>query len=184
MQLILEGNSNRDLVRHMGNLTMQQAMNGPYRSISALVRSEGRPKVEKVLAVMVAETAAYFDGEMGDDKALDIAAEITTKHAGIRLEDIWVSLNELKSRELFGKLTSNKVLSHIRKYVDRRLEAAAQQSLNDHLSRQEPRDDADKIVAFEKLKHKFELYNLAKKHGRASDKEKTNNGGACSTANQ
>lgn len=165
MQLILEGNSNRDLVRHMGNLTMQQAMNGPYMSIGALVRSKGRQKVEKVVAVMVAETAAYFDEEMGSEKALDIATEITSRYAGIRIEDIWVCLNELKSSEIYGKLTSNKVLSALRKYVERRMDAAAQQSLNDHLARQEPRSDNGQVAAFAKFKHQFELDKMTKKHG-------------------
>ncbi len=164
MQLILEGSSNRDLVRSHGSMTMVQAMNKHVPGIGKMVRSEGRERVEKVVAVMLQETSSYFDEQMGKEQALDIAAELTTKYAGIKLEDLWVCLNELKSSEIYGKLTSNKVLSAMRKYMDRRLELAAQQSLNEHLARQEPRQDAVGSDRLAEVKHEWELKNFIKKH--------------------
>jgi hypothetical protein len=166
MQLILEGNSNRQLVRTMGSLTMQQAMNTGVPGIATLVRRHGREKVEKVLAVMVSETAAYFDADMGQEQALDIAAEISIQYAAIKLEDVWVCLNELKSTEIYGKLTSNKVLSALKKYMHRRLEVAEQQSLNQHLAHQAPRrsEGDGKEGDFKAFKHQWELDKMKNKH--------------------
>lgn len=164
MQMILEGSSNRDLVRQVGSMSMQQAMNATAPGIGRMVQIHGRDKVEKVIAVIVAETAAYFDGEMGSEQALDIAAEITNRYAGIKVEDIWVALNDLKSSEIYGKLTSNKILSMLKKYMHRRLEAAGQQSLNQHLAQQEPRrsDSDGSAGAFAAFKHNWELEKLKK----------------------
>jgi hypothetical protein len=162
MQLILEGNSNRDLVRSHGTMSMQQAMDGTYPAIGTLVRREGNAKVEKVLAVMVQEASAYFDEQMGKEKAMDIAAELTCRYAGLRLEDVWVCLNQLKGSEIYGKLTSNKVLAAMGKYTDRRLELAAQQSLSEHLARQEPRTESGTQARFKEVKHQWELEKLKK----------------------
>lgn len=166
MQLILEGNSNRQLVRTMGSLTMQQAMNAGAPGIASLVLEHGRDKVEKVMAVMVAETASYFDGEMGNEQAMDISAEIIAKYAAIKLEDVWVCLNELKSSEIYGKLTSNKVLSSLKKYMHRRLEEAGQQSLNQHLAQQEPRrsEGDGKEGDFASFKHQWQLDKMKSKY--------------------
>ncbi len=162
MQLILEGNSNRDLVRQLGSMTMQQAIDKRVPGIGQMMRREGRAKVEKVVAVMVQETSAYFDEQMGKEQAVDIAAELTGKYAGVKLEDVWVCLNELKSSEIYGKLTSNKVLSAMKKYMDRRLELAAQQSLNEHLARQEPRSEGrSKEGDFKAFKHQWELEKMS-----------------------
>lgn len=163
MQLILEGNSNRDLVRSHGSMTMVQAMNKHVPGIGKMVRSEGRERVEKVVAVMLQETSSYFDEQMGKEQALDIAAELTTKYAGIKLEDLWVCLNDLKSSEIYGKLTSNKVLSAMKKYMDRRLELAAQQSLNEHLARQESRAATTGEARFAEVKHQWELEKFKKR---------------------
>ena len=162
MQLILEGNSNRDLVRSHGNLTMYQAMNGNYRAIGALVGDLGGKKVEKVLAVILTETSAYFDSEMGRDQALDIAAEITGKYNYLRIEDVWVCLNGLKSAEIYGKLTSNKILNAMRSYAETRIEAAGQQSLNQHLARSEARTQSSTEGKFKDFKHQWELEKLKK----------------------
>lgn len=163
MQMILEGSSNRDLVRQVGSMSMQQAMNVRVPGIGRMVQIHGRDKVEKVLAVMVAETAAYFDGEMGSEQALDIAAELTGRYSAVKIEDVWVCLNDLKSKEIYGKLTSNKVLSAMNKYMSRRLEAAEQQSLNHHLAQQEPRRESGEVAQFKAFKHKWELEQLKEK---------------------
>lgn len=166
MQAILEGSSNRDLVRTFGAVTMHDAMNSPHPGIGVAVQKYGRDKVERVLAVMVAETAAYFEGNMGSEQALDISAEIVTKYPYIKLEDIWVALNELKNKEIFGKLTSNKILSQIKRYLNKRLQAAEQQSYNEHLALQAPRrnDDDGSVGAFAAFKHQWELDKLKKEN--------------------
>jgi len=139
-----------------------QAMNGSFPAIGALVRKQGQSKVEKVLAVMLVETSAYFDEPLGKEKAYDIAAELTGKYAALRLEDVWVCLNDLKISEIYGKLTSNKILSAMKKYTDRRLDAAASQSLNEHLARIEPRTEGSAEGDFKAFKHQWELEKLKK----------------------
>jgi hypothetical protein len=170
MQLILEGSSNRELVRTFGTMTLAKAMNAPQPAIGALARTHGRERVEKTLAVMLVETAAYFDAEMGKEQALDIAAEITTTYPFLKMEDAWVVLSELRSAELFGKLTSNKVLSALRKYTDKRLEAAGQQSLNEHLARQETRAEATGSARLAEIKHAWELKHFKEKHEKPESK--------------
>lgn len=170
MQLILEGSSNRELVRTYGNMNMPVAMNAPQPAIGALVRAHGREKVEKTIAVMVIETAAYFDQEMGKEQAIDIAAEVTTRYPFLKMEDAWVVMSDVRSSETFGKLTSNKLLSAIRNYSEKRMQAAAQQSLNEHLARQEPRAESTGSAKLAEIKHQWELKNFIQKHEKLESK--------------
>lgn len=162
MQLISEGNSNRELVRVYGNMSMVQAMNAPQQTIGALARSRGSAKVENTLAVLLIETAAYFDQDMGKEQAIDIAVEITTKFNWIKMEDVWVVLSDVRSSETFGKLTSNKLLSALRRYGEQRMLVAAQQSLNEHLARQESRAATTGEARFAEVKHQWELEKFKK----------------------
>ena len=78
------------------------------------------------------------------------------------MEDVWVVLSDVRSSETFGKLTSNKLLNALRRYGEQRMLVAAQQSLNEHLARQESRATTTGEARFAEVKHQWELEKFKK----------------------
>ena len=139
MQLILDSSSNRELVKRMGRLTMPDVIRGGFPTFFSLKNEFGEERVEKVLAIVVKETSAYFEKEFDTEKARDVAAEIITVYGNLTMEDMFVCFQQIKRQQQFGKLTANKILKQVNDYVDKRLEEGGRISLNEHLARREPR---------------------------------------------
>ncbi len=130
---------NRALVQHFGKLTTEQVIKGNYTAIAQLQLDHRPELVHKWLAILVNEASTYFEEPIKKERALDIAVEITAKYYYLTLEDIMITLRDLKHTKLFGKLTANKVLAAIATHANQRAEIAGQMSLNAHLAQKQTR---------------------------------------------
>lgn len=166
VQTILEGGSNRQIVRKFGNATMHQVMESKYPAIGTMMKSFGDEKIENVIAVIIKEASAYFGDAMADNQALEVATDITVRYKWLKMEDIFVAINQLKEQNVYGKLTPNKILNQVKKYSENRMNAAAEKSLNTHLAGKEPREDDKKEKDdkdFKDFAMRYEINKVIKK---------------------
>ena len=171
MQLILDSSSNRELVKRMGRLTMPDVIRGGFPTLFALKRHYDEEKVEKVLAVVVQETSAYFEKALDDERARDVAAEIMTAYGNMTMEDMFVCFQQMKRQAQFGKLTPNKILKQVNDYVDKRLEEGGRMSLNEHLQRKESRVNYDGEGDMRKFAREWARKHQVEKIKNAKPKE-------------
>lgn len=162
---VLEKSSNRELVRSYGNLTMDKVLKGNYPSMAALKRHYGEDKIENMVAVLVQDASSYFDKTLSDEQAKDIGAEVLASYPSLRIEDLFVMLQELKQSELYGKLTPNKILAKTKKYFEKRTELAGTMSLNEHLATKDPRANTDPYQGngFKAFAHAYNLKKFEEK---------------------
>lgn len=137
--MICANASNRALVKEFGALTTEKIIERNYPAIGALQLEHKPERVHDAIAIIVAEASTYFEEPMHQEKALDIAVEITAQYYWLTLEDVMLTLRDLKHQKLYGKLTPNKVLAAIADHANRRADIAGQMSLNKHLATKHPR---------------------------------------------
>ncbi|HSW64960.1 MAG TPA: hypothetical protein VLH56_16860 [Dissulfurispiraceae bacterium] len=163
MQMISGGASKSDLVRAFGHLTLELALEEGYPSLARLAATHGADKTEKALAVVLLEASAAFESSIEKEAALELAIEIKARYFYMSLEECYVCMQELKSQKIFGRLTPNKALAAMSDYAERRIQLAAQQSLNRHLALKEPRDAARSGDATDQAFRDFEKqYKISK----------------------
>jgi uncharacterized protein YnzC (UPF0291/DUF896 family) len=141
MQMVLDKGSNRQIVRTFGKASMTDVIRSKLPTLGRLIENYGAEKTENVIAVLLKEASGYFGDAMPDGQALEVATEITVRYKWLKMEDVFVAMNELKEQNIYGKLTPNKILNAINKYSENRLNYAAELSLNAHLSQKESRDN-------------------------------------------
>ena len=167
MRHVLEGASKTDLVRAWGRLTIADVVGNGYPALSKLQRTYGRDKVETTLAVLLVEASGYFADRLPKEQAKEIAVEITTEYYWFTLEDVYVVLQRMKRKSLYGKLTPNKVLTELDAYREERLELAARRNEEEHMRRftrrvRDPRDRAEEVRLKEAMWQALDKYNSEK----------------------
>ena len=169
MDLLLNKASNRDIIRAMANVTIGDVA-GRYPAISALKKLHG-DRVETVLAALVVDASGYFEHAITESQALDVAAEICAQYYYLSLEDVYLALSRLKTEQIYGRLTLNKVLNVTSRYAEERANLAAQRNLNEHLARKESRMNYDKPDSidhdFEKFKKQYNAKASTLQTGKA-----------------
>lgn len=141
MQIILEGNSNRQLVRKYGNMSLDKVLEAKPPGLARLSKLHGDDKVEKVTGILIQEASAYFDSPFNEEISLDLSVEVKTAYPFLSMEDLFVCLQELKRKSIYGKLTPHKLLEQIDKYAEKRINRAAEINYNKHLALKETKDN-------------------------------------------
>lgn len=124
--------------------------------------------MESALAVLVVEAASYFSEPISKESALVIAAEITTEYYWFSLEDVYIVLQGMKRKPMYGKLTPHKVLTELNEYREERLNAAAKRREEEHMQRfqrrtRDPNDQADAVRMREAIRQELDRYHEPKK---------------------
>jgi hypothetical protein len=157
--MILEKSSKIDLIRSFGKLTLSRIVEEKYPSISSLEKVYEPDKIEKICMILVSDLSGSFDDELSDNEVQEIAVEInSTMLRNLSLEDLYLAFKELKSSEIYGRLTVNKTLKHLKKYMERKLDAVYEKNYNRYLELKEGRDD-DHTDHIESEKKRNELAN-------------------------
>lgn len=135
--MISEGDSKRlDIVRTFGSYSLQRIINDRPPTIGELQKIHGSEKVETALAIVVHDLGLTFDGEISKDQALEIATEISsTILRNVTLEGVFVTCQEIKRSDVFGKLNINKILKAMHKHLEEQCEAISTKNYNEHLAR-------------------------------------------------
>jgi hypothetical protein len=120
-------------VQHYGSITMVDAMNVKTPTIFRLTKQYGQEKIIQGVAKMFIGTSLYFDKALSADEAETIVVECLSDYelSNLKLEDFAVICKELKEDKIYGKLTMNKILNHVKSYRDRRTQQAIAQSLDE-----------------------------------------------------
>jgi hypothetical protein len=123
---------NRLVVQHYGKMTMQSAMNTQAPTVGKLSRDQGQDHLIESLGRVFVATSMYFDKPLNTPEAEIVAVEILNDYemSNLKLEDIVVVIKEIKESEIYGRLTANKIIKHIRGYWERRLKAAVSDSID------------------------------------------------------
>jgi len=121
------------VVQHYGKMTMQTAMNTVAPTVGKLSRDQGQDFLIESLGRVFIATSMYFDKPLNAQEAEIVAVEMLNDYemSNLKLEDIVVIIKEIKESEVYGRLTANKIIKHIRSYWERRLKAAVSNSIND-----------------------------------------------------
>lgn len=152
-QLITAKASKLELIRHYNGLTLSKIVENKYTSIAALSQQYGVDKIEQCLCVLVADLNTTFEGELSkeniEELAIEISTGITRNHS---LESIYWALNQLKSQDIYGKLTVNKILKQVSQAFDELSNAIAKENYNKHLAIKfnEPRETTEEKRAYAK----------------------------------
>lgn len=152
-QMIIAKTSKLELIRQFNGLTLSKIIEEKYTSIGMLSKQYGIDKVEQCLCVLVADLNTAFDGDLNKESIEEIAVEISTgitrNHS---LESIYWTLNKLKSTDIYGKLTVNKVLKQVTQSFEVLSNATAESNYNKHLSTKfyEPRETIEEQRAYAK----------------------------------
>ena len=127
---------NRHIVQHYGKLTMQSAMNSDSPTVWRWAKEEGEEKMIPAIAKLFIGTSLFFDKPISQDEGETLVTEILANYetSNLKLEDLVVICKELKESDVYGKLTMNKILKHVRAYTEKRMQAAVRQSLDDSLT--------------------------------------------------
>lgn len=122
----------RYIVQHYGNMTMKLAMNTNAPTIHKWARQQGEEKMIMAIAKLFIGASLYFDKPISQDAAEGIVVKLLADYelSNLKLEDLVVCCKEITEAEAYGKLTPNKILSHIKKYKERRMRAAIDGSLD------------------------------------------------------
>lgn len=170
MTMQLNGAGKVDLIRSFSNLSIHQIVEQRYPSISKLSQQYGIEKTEKVVQVLVLDLASAFDSELGDDQVAEISAELTSGlNRSMSMEDIYLICREIKTSSSFGKLTVNKVLTAARKHLEAKTKAAADYSLNKHLSNKH----IDRTRLEDEQQYKDELHKVNLEHYTSNMEKKS-----------
>lgn len=152
-QMIIAKTSKLELIRRFNGLTLSKIAKERYTSIGILAKQYGNDKIEQCLCVLISDLNTSFEGDLSKENIEEIAVEISTgitrNHS---LESIYWTLNKIKSSDIYGKLTVNKVLKQITQSFDEISNAVAESNYNKHLSTKfnEPRETVDEQRAYAK----------------------------------
>lgn len=141
-QKVLEKTSKMELIRTFASLTPAKILNGNFPSIAKLARQYGKEQVEKVNAVLFADLSSSMDGDLDQEQISEICVELNSEFMlyNLTIEDIYYVCRQIKTSELYGKLTVNKVLKALRKHAEERTTLAITLNENEHLATKEPMD--------------------------------------------
>lgn len=172
LQMILGKSSKRELTKAYGHLSLEKVIEGNYPSLAKLRKTYGDEKTETIASIMILDTATFFESNMNEEAAMDIAAEIATTHYYLTLEDLFMVLQDLKQQEIYGKLTANKILVACKKHSEKRMQTAANINYNKHLQNKEGRTDEERLQdpAFLEFYHEYEKKKMEK---TATNEEKS-----------
>ena len=121
------------VVKYYGEMTMAMAMNAPTPSLGRMAVLHGEDTIVTGVARMFLATSLYFGEKFSQDMAEVVVRKILAEYelrSCIKLEDVVVICKELVATEQFGKFTANKLLTFIKIYKKRRMEAAVAESLD------------------------------------------------------
>lgn len=164
--MISEGDSKRlDIVRVFGSYSLQKIINDKPPTIGELKKQHGSEKIETALAIVVHDLGLSFDGEITKEHALEIAAEISsTILRNITLEGVFVTCQEIKRSDVFGKLNINKVLKAMHRHLEEQCEAISSKNYNNHLAQKfntdSERSSTKREERIREQQHDYELDKL------------------------
>jgi hypothetical protein len=138
LPMILGKASNLELVRAYGQLTIAKILDARPASIARLKNEHGEEKVQKAMAVLVADASKAFGDALPQGTALEYAGELVHLVPHLTFEDCFLALQELKKGKVF-KYSLNTILSHLNDYTERRVQLAMQRSHNEYLANKENR---------------------------------------------
>ena len=129
-------------MQHYGKMDMVTAMNTKGATIHKYGREMGKDLIIEGLGRVFVGTSLYFDKPMSLEEGEIVAVEMMADYemSNLKLEDIVVIIKEIKSSEIYGRLTANKVIKHVHNYIERRTKAAISQSINNSQHNKEATD--------------------------------------------
>ncbi len=135
------------MVQHYGKMTMQAAMNTQAPTVGKLSREQGQDLLIESLGRVFIATSMYFDKPLNTQEAEIVGVEILNDYemSNLKLEDIVVIIKEIKQSDIYGRLTANKIIKHIRSYWERRLKVAVSDSINNSQASKDGADMAERV---------------------------------------
>lgn len=123
------------ITKHYGHMTINKAINSPSPTVSKWVKMEGEDKMVPAISRLFTATSLYFDKPILQDHAEAIVHKLLADYSlsNLKLEDLVVCCKEITMSKNWS-ITPNKILSHLKEYSERRMDLAAETSLNDHIS--------------------------------------------------
>jgi hypothetical protein len=159
MELITSKAATVDIVRAKADLSIARILETKPPALSLLRKQYSPEKVEAAIAILMIDTSTWFSAPMPQEQAQELAAEITATNYWLSLEDVFLILQRLKRKELYGKLTPNKVMLELAAYTSERLNESAQRSYHQHLDSKEKvydrPDDGGEAVRIEENFNQF-----------------------------
>lgn len=141
--MITAKSSKLELIRTFNSLTVSKIVAEHYPCVGVLAKSYGNEVVENCIAVIIADLNETFDGDLSKEKIDEITIEINSSMLrNHSLESIFLACKNLKSADVYGKLTVNKVLKELHKTFNEISDATALVNYNKHLATKhhEPRE--------------------------------------------
>ena len=156
-QLLTKQATKAELISRFGSLTVQQIAHEQFPSIGQLKREHGEQKTVEAIATVLTDLNKSFGNDLDQEQMLDIIANVVNGiNRNITLEGFYLTCQEMKCNSTYGKLTSNKVLTAIKKHLNEQMNAYQLKNYNAHLamktsnarSKENPFDDP----AYRKIK--------------------------------
>ena len=159
MQMTLEKASKVQMIRAFSKLSLPSLLKTDYPSVGAITREYGIEQTEKVMAIVLHDLSASFDGALDPDDVEEITAEISSSILrNISLEGLYLTCRNIKKSDNYGKLNVNKVLKALEKHFNDLSDAVAQDNYNKHLSVKENRNSRRTIKdEMEEQYHKIKV---------------------------
>lgn len=137
-QLLTNQATKAELISRFGSLTVQQIAHEEFPSIGQLQREHGEQKTLEAIATILTDLNKSFGNDLDQEQMLDIIANVVNGiNRNITLEGFYLTCQEIKCNSTYGKLTSNKVLTAIKKHLNEQMNAYQLKHYNQHLATKE-----------------------------------------------
>lgn len=136
MEMVAAKASRLDIVKHFSKMTMFDIIrNKEKKGFRQLTKKHGEEKVINAIALLLRDTSNNYDKVWSKDKCQECAIDLYySEYYYLSLEDLFVLLKEVKENESFFTLPNFK--KHLAKYAERKLKAAENAALNQHMTTQ------------------------------------------------
>lgn len=147
-----------DVYKIYGNLTIAKVIEAKPPSLVTYKKTENVDDLRKSIARYLVYLCSWFDSNVKDMHAVDIAEKIlstqTLNH--LTFEDLYIMGEQFKTQKTFGKLTPSVLLRAITQYAEYKLEQVQYHNREQHLRTKDDPSLSSRIRSRGKTGHKEE----------------------------
>lgn len=138
LQKLSETNSNNlELIRTFGSYTLDKIVKEELPTVGQLQKAYGSEKVELAITIIVCDLSKFFNNEIKEEQAQEIAIEFTSGILrNVTLEGIFLTCQKIKRSDLKFKLSANIILKEMHKHLEEQSDLIMQNNYNKHLAHQ------------------------------------------------
>lgn len=165
-EMLVNKASKVDIIKAFAGISMKQVIVEKPITVGEIIRHYGEENATKAVVVLFADLSTSFGSDLKKDHLLELSAEVQSSlYKNLSLEDLYIICNRVKTSDIYGKLTVNKVLKEVKNYFDEKLNEVDNYNYNKHLETKsyQARQSSTTITELVKRYQANETYRKTKK---------------------